>query len=242
MAANGSPVGIAEDRDNNAPLTPSPLATLIEKATKAEPKSASSLKRKATDPSLKIITIDPYYDLTLIVGEPHKRGGQTAFQVNKGSLRHASDVWTKMLNGDWAESNQSEIRFPDDHPWPFEQALRIAHLQIAQLPANLSIAQTSSLAVMTDKYNLKKIMRIALDSKHWFADIRQTIWREWPAHPLLPRYTYITHVFELQDDYDHLVSKLAVEVWINMEDGSVNFGSDVKTKLSSSLPDRITSQ
>jgi hypothetical protein len=77
---------------------PAPSVTNSESA--ATP-SSPGVKRKATDPNLKVVTIDPFYDLTLIVGSPGSFEPQTAFQVNKGTLRHASEVWTKMLTGPW---------------------------------------------------------------------------------------------------------------------------------------------
>jgi hypothetical protein len=91
-------------------------------------------KRKMTDPNLEIITIDPMYDLTLIVGSQQHPKGQKAFRVSKGSFRNVSAVWTKMLNGNWAESSQSEICLPDDSCDAFLIVLRIAHFQLSELP------------------------------------------------------------------------------------------------------------
>ena len=84
-------------------------------------------KRKITDPDLKIVTIDRKYDLTLIVGSPEHVGGQKAYQVNKGVFRHASKAWDAMMSGNWAESNMSEIAFPEDSSYAFHIVLRIAH-------------------------------------------------------------------------------------------------------------------
>ena len=222
----------------NTELTPAP------NGEKAGPTATTpDLKRKITDPNVKIFTVDPFYDLTLIVGTPGRINGQAAFRVNKGSLRHASDIWTKMLTGAWAESNQSEIRFPDDTPWAFAQILRIAHLQLDQLPVILNLSELNALAVLTDKYNLVKLIRVALDSKQWLSNVRWSTWRSWPAQSCIQEWAFITHVFQCQDDYDYLVSRLAVEVQVDETDVSFYYVTgDKKTKLRSTLPNRILSE
>jgi hypothetical protein len=136
------------------------------------------VKRKATDPNLKVVTIDPFYDLTLIVGSPGSFEPQTAFQVNKGTLHHASEVWTKMLTGPWYAGlkNQSEIELLEDSPWAFEIVLRVAHLQTDKLPFALTLAQMKSLAALTDEYDLAKVMHMPIDSKDWIFIPSQT-WR-----------------------------------------------------------------
>jgi hypothetical protein len=162
--------------EGNATIPTSRLsASMFGTATEQGPGPATSstpdLKRKATDPELKIITIDSPYDLTLIVGTPDSLGGQAAFQVNKGSLRHASDIWEKMLTGAWAEKSQSEIAFPDDVPWAFVQVLHMAHLKMDKLSATMNLAEMSALAVIADKYNLVKLVRMVVDSKGWLAGV-----------------------------------------------------------------------
>ncbi|KAF9698177.1 hypothetical protein EKO04_003371 [Ascochyta lentis] len=199
---------------------------------------AANLKRKMTDPTLKVVTVDPFYDLTLIVGTPGRTNGQVAFRVNKGSLRHASDIWTKMLTGVWAESKQTEIEFPDDNPQAFHVVLLIAHLQIGALPAQLGLVDMMNLAILTDKYNLVKLIRVALGSKHWLDTARRTIWREWPAHPQIQDYAFITQVFDSQDDYRYLINRLAVEIQVD-EDGTWLSHGAGGAELKSTLPDRV---
>lgn len=89
--------------------------------------NAPILKRRTTDPNLDIITFPSFCGLTLIVGTPYQRNGQVAFRVNKGSLRNASAVSTKLLTGAWAERDQSEVRLPDDDPRTMGHVLNIAH-------------------------------------------------------------------------------------------------------------------
>jgi hypothetical protein len=210
---------------------------------KSEPAATPSpgLKRKATDPNLKVVTIDPFHDFTLIVGSPGSFEPQTAFQVNKGTLRHASEVWTKSLTGPWDAGlkNQSEIEFPEDSPWAFEQVLRIAHWQISKLPSKLTITELKSLATLTDKYDLGSLMKIALDSSRWLRPVRYDIWRQWPAQSSLREWTFITHALQSQNDYEYLISRLAVEVQVNATDVSFYYVTrEGKTKLGD-LPDRI---
>jgi hypothetical protein len=95
-------------------------------------------KRKATDASLEIITIDNNPDLTLNAGTPGNTGGQKAFKINRVSFRSACNAWATMLNGKWSESNQYEICFPDDSPFAFQVVLQIAHWQFNVLPINLT--------------------------------------------------------------------------------------------------------
>ena len=212
--------------------------------SKSAAATAPNLKRKSTDPNIKIVNLDPHYDLTLIVGTTERSSGQIAFQVNKGSLRLASDIWTRMLSGPWAEKDRSEIRFPDDCPWAFLQVLRTAHLQIAQLPAAVSLAEMTALAVLTDKYNLVNLMKVALNCRLcWLNTARNTTWLEWPANPYIQDWAFITHVFQQQNYYEQLVCKLAVEVEVDHKDVSLYYGAQGKrTKLRSTLPDRILSE
>lgn len=122
-------------------------------------------KRKATDPWLKTVNVDPMYDLTLIVGTPEYGSGQRAFQINKGSFRNASRIWSKMLSGDWKESDMYEIEFPDDDCNAFQIILRIAHLQLPELPDKFSLQELVDLTMLTDKYELQKTVKIGLEMK-----------------------------------------------------------------------------
>lgn len=233
----------------SAPITafPSTKSTTVPSSAKSETlpaaRNSPDLKRKRTDPNLKIVTVDPFYDLTIIVGTDYL-DGQVAFRVNKGSMRHASDVWTKMLTDPWAKLNsEPEIRFPDDSPWAFEQVLRIAHLQIDIEPSALSLSEVEALAILSDKYNLVKLMRIAINSKGGFSSAQVSEWHQWPAEPSLQVWTFITYAFHFQHDYDYLVNKLAVEAQVDEADMSLyHVTGDKKTRLRSDLPDRILSK
>ncbi len=201
MATNDSTTVAAVDQLNvsssvpdassaTAEVTPAPKCAVAESTVMTSP----DLESKITDPTLRIITVDPHYDLTLIVGSPGRINGQVAFRVNKGSLRHASNTWTKILNGPWADGNQAEIKLPDDCAWAFHQALRIAHLQIDTLPNGISLEGMRELAVLTDKYDLVKLMRVALASKQWLHTFRCSTWYNWPADPSLQEWTFITQL------------------------------------------------
>lgn len=96
---------------------------------------AASVERKRNDPSLETITIDQHYDRVLVVGTPTHPNGQKAFRMHKGSIPRVSNTSTTMLTGDWAENSKSEIEFPDDSWKPFEIALKVAPLQVADCPA-----------------------------------------------------------------------------------------------------------
>lgn len=199
---------------------------------------AASVKRKCHDPNLQTITLDPHYDLVLIVGTPERPDGQKAFQVNKGSMRYVSDIWSKMLTGDWAESKMTEIDFPDDSWKPFDIVLKIAHFQVAALPDSLSFEDLHELATLTDKYNLTKAVRVGLDLKQWLHKYKNQ-WTNWPSLRNTQQFAFMTLVFQYDSDLTFLTSKLAVEVQV--EDGLyLCHGSGTnKTRLASSLPDLL---
>lgn len=98
------------------------------------------------------------------------------------------------------------------------------------------------MVVLTDKYNLAKLVRVAVESKQWLRKVRLT-WRVWPAGPFLTEWSFIAHVFRCKDDYDYLVNRLAVEVEVDETDVTFYYTTGViKTKLDSILPDHILSE
>jgi hypothetical protein len=198
---------------------------------------AASVKRKRNGPNLEAITLDPHYDLVVIVGTPAHPDGQNAFRVNKGSMRHVSDIWMKMLTGDWAESKQSEIEFPDDWWWPFDIVLRIAHLQVAGLPELVLFEDLQELAKLTDKYNLTKAVRMGLDLKQWLHRHKSS-WEAWPSSPKTRHFAFMTSVFQYSADLAFLTSKLAVEVRVDKKE-LFRYHGAAKTRLASSLPDAL---
>ncbi|KAJ4331938.1 hypothetical protein N0V95_009779 [Ascochyta clinopodiicola] len=199
----------------------------------------TTLKRKATDQNLEIITVDPHYDLTLIVGTLEHEHGQRALRVNRGSMRNVSDIWTKMLTGNWAERKKPEIELPDDSWEGLLLVLRMAHSQFAQLPDALSAGELWALAVLTDKYNLVEVVQIMLELKKWLVPYR-TEWMKWPSHFHLQDFTEMTLIFGLDTDYEYLVHRLAVEVHVDKEEVCFIHGSgEERAKLRSSLPDRV---
>ncbi|KAF1350479.1 hypothetical protein EJ07DRAFT_159614 [Lizonia empirigonia] len=197
------------------------------------------LKRNATDQNLEIITIDPHYDLTLTVGSPNHEHGQMALRVNRGCMRNVSDIWTKMLTGDWAELKQSEIEMPDDSWKALLLVLRMAHSQFAQLPDQLSGQDLCWLAVLTDKYNLGTVVRIMLELKKWLLPYK-AVWIKWPSHPDIQEFAQMTLAFGLDADHKYLVNRLAVEVQVHEETMRFSLASgDKQIPLRSTLPDRI---
>ncbi|KAF3008922.1 hypothetical protein E8E13_011295 [Curvularia kusanoi] len=228
------------------------IGTLPSASTSGEGSSAGkavalspATKRKTTDPNLKTVVIDPMYDLTVIVGTPDATDGQIAFRVNRGSLRHASDVWNKMLTGPWSENikDQSEVEFPDDSAWAFEQVLYIAHLQEHKVPQpqEIDLSKLLSLAVLVDKYDLARVMRTAWREKDWAPlDQPQLTWSAIPIHQ---DWIYITHAFEYNESCAYLTNRLAVEVQNDKTDGSLyHLTGDVKFKLSADMPERVLMQ
>lgn len=218
------------------PQKPAPSAPLHTRETGPE------LKRKATDQNLEITTIDPHYDLTLIVGSPNHEHGQMAFRVNRGSMRNVSDVWTKMLTGDWTELRQSEIEMPEDSWKALLLVLRMAHFQSARLPDRLSAEDLLSLAVLTDKYNLGMVVRDMLKLKKWLLPYKAE-WTKRLSHSYIQEFAQMTMAFGLDEDFEYLVTRLAVEVRVHEKTKRFILDSGKEqVHLRSTLSDRILSK
>ncbi|KAH3908629.1 hypothetical protein HBI56_075050 [Parastagonospora nodorum] len=174
------------------------------------------LKRKMTHQNLETITIDPMYDLTLIVGTPEHTKGQKAFQVSKGVFRNISAVWAKMMNGNWAESSQSEICLPDDSCEALHIVLQIVHFQLSKLPEKLSREELVDLSVLTDKYQLANAVRVGLEMKKWMEPHKKAYMSR-PSDAALQDFIVITFAFSLQGDFEYLVSRLATELEVDAQ-------------------------
>lgn len=210
--------------------------------TQDESATTRDLKRKTTDPKLQTITIDNMYDLTIIVGTPDHLHGQKAFRINKGCFRNASEVWTKMLSGNWAESNMSEIRFPDDSCHAFQVVLEIAHLRQSYIPKSLTQQELLQLAILTDKYSLENTVRVGLEMKKWLNPYKGKNML-WPASTDLQDFAFITMAFKLEADFDQLVSRLAMKVMVDSKDTDFYYViNSNKVRLRSSLSTRIVSE
>jgi hypothetical protein len=183
-------------------------------STRPETASTLSVKRKLTDANLETITIDQYYDLALIVGTPDHPDGQKAFRVNRGSMRYVSHVWTNMLEGDWAERKRSEIELPDDPCRAFEIVLYTAHWNFPMLPPALNVRELAELAVLTDRYDLIRVMHIALEVKEWLLPHKKT-WIKWSPNPDLQDFVMMTLFFSRSTEFDFLLNRLAVEVQVD---------------------------
>jgi hypothetical protein len=205
----------------------------------AKPDSTSTrTKRKINDPNLQIVKIDKLYDLTLIVGTPEHPSGQKAYQVNKGSFRQVSDVWSAMLSGNWAESEMSEISFPDDSCYAFHIVLRIAHWQFQELPVTLTQNELVEIAMLSDKYNLGRVLRAASDVKEWLQPYKGTE-KLWPANVDLQDLALIPAAFGYDVDYQYLVNKLAMSVRVEKETYYYTTRDKTKVQIRSDLPPHI---
>jgi len=102
------------------------------------------------------ISIDPYGDRTLIVGNGEN---QKRFLVSSNAMRLASPVWRAMFTGPYREGTAIEIPFPDGNPDAFLITLRIAHLQFNNLPSSLDFQGLVNLALVCDVYDMVQIVR-----------------------------------------------------------------------------------
>ncbi|KAH7090248.1 hypothetical protein FB567DRAFT_438069 [Paraphoma chrysanthemicola] len=230
-------------------IAPTPAGTNVSSASAASlfgsnapsnvAKPSTSLKRKANDLNLPIVCIDTMHDLTLIVGTPDSPGGQKAFQVNKGSVRHASSVWGAMLSGDWAESGMSEVAFPDDSCYAFQIVLEIAHLQFAKLPESLTQKQLIDIAKLADKYDLGQVLPAVVEFKKWLQPYKDSA-GHWPTDTDFQDFAIITSAFKLPAEFDYIINWLALHV--NVDELGKYYYQDSKQKkvtLGSCLPSRV---
>ncbi|KAI4657937.1 uncharacterized protein J4E78_006326 [Alternaria triticimaculans] len=198
-------------------------------------------KRKITDPDLEIVTIDRQYDLTLIVGSPEHVGGQKAYQVNKGVFRHASKAWDAMMSGNWAESDMSEIAFPEDSAYAFHIVLRIAHWQLQELPETLSQQELVQIAILSDKYDLERLLHAAAELKNWIQQHKDG-GVSWPSDIDLQDFTMITAAFGLTADYEYLINKLAMEISVDKDKRYCVVHDDKLVHVRADFPTRIQAQ
>jgi hypothetical protein len=146
-----------------------------------------------------------------------------------------------MLEGDWAERKRSEIELPDDPCRAFEIVLYTAHWNFPMLPPALNVRELAELAILTDRYDLIRVMHIALEVKEWLLPHKKT-WIKWSPNPDLQDFVMMTLFFSRSTEFDFLVNRLAVEVQVDEQDGHFYYsGGDEyrRVKLRSSLPDRI---
>jgi hypothetical protein len=102
------------------------------------------------------ITIDPYGDRSLIIGE---KENQKRFLVSSNAMRLASPVWERMFTGPYKEGTAKEIPFPEGKPDALLIVLRIAHLRFKDLPLLLDFQELVNLAVVCDEYDLVPTVR-----------------------------------------------------------------------------------
>lgn len=175
----------------------------------------NDMKRKRTDLNLEIVTIEESYDLTIIIGTPTSSHGQKAFQVNKGCFKNASSMWKAMFSGQWKESQQNEVEFPDDTPAAFEVVMRVAHLQFDLLPFTLSGPELVEVAKLCDKYDLMRILRPALQLKQWYESYKGNAWEK--CHTM-EELSVIIPVFGTEEDRNFFICELAVETLVSVDD------------------------
>jgi len=174
------------------------------------------LKRKVTDPNLEIVTMDPMYDFTLIVGRPEQPGGQKAFRVNQGCLRNASKAWRKKLSDEWRQSSASEVQLPDDSPFAFQVVLHLCHLQFDKLPFSLHQNELVEIAKLGNKYGLEPLLRVADRLKRWLEPFKGTS-NAWQHTVNFQDFALITAGFGFEGDAEYHVNKLAMMLCVGKE-------------------------
>lgn len=98
--------------------------------------------------------------LTVHVGLDSHGGPQTSFRVDRDKMCLASLVWSHMLMpyGQFGESSNCDIPFPDDAPDAMEIVLVIIHSGPADLPAVYTMEPIIRLAKFAEKYQLASVL------------------------------------------------------------------------------------
>jgi hypothetical protein len=189
--------------------------------------------------SIKTVVIDPDGDLHLRVGTERctlfaQVECATVFICDSRTVSRASVVWKKMLNGTWKESRGSNnpapggwiVELPEDNPAVMAIILNIIHSRFELLTpfdVQIPLPQLYELAVLTDKYDLTRVIRPWANSwlrplndqypPGWIAYKRDVpthldrqLWIAWElGDEVLLRNTLIDMVFNLESDMSPLL-------------------------------------
>lgn len=111
-----------------------------------------------SNPSLLTIRFDEDGDLTFVVGTKPTQD----MLVDSRAVCRASLVFKRMLTGNFAEAKPTfgewRVRLPEDNADGFAIAMGLAHAQHAHIPPNLSSKALKDVLVVTNKYDMTKIL------------------------------------------------------------------------------------
>jgi hypothetical protein len=181
-----------------------------------ESRSDAAPKRQRLDDT---ITLDDQYDLTLVVGKNVENGVKN-FRVNRSSLRLASAPFKTMLDGRFAESDQSEIEFPDDSWFAFHVFLLVTHMKIEELPGTMRSSELLCLTQFCDKYDLGSLLSPFVIAKGWLSAHKTE--GSWKLHERSMAFLFVAHTFKMDTDCASLTAMLALQLQVH-EDGSMFF-------------------
>ncbi|ETS85243.1 hypothetical protein PFICI_03268 [Pestalotiopsis fici W106-1] len=142
------------------------------------------------------VVVDPDGDLHLRVGttecigsdDGHGHRTATVFVCESKTLSRASTIWKSMLYGPWGESRGSSnpgqaewiVELPDDKVEPMTTILNIIHSRfesLESLKSRDSIPRLYELTVLSDKYDLAKVLRPW--AKSWLQPLRDQYASGW---------------------------------------------------------------
>ncbi|PVH99741.1 hypothetical protein DM02DRAFT_614813 [Periconia macrospinosa] len=171
----------------------------------SSPPSLSS----ATPPPQPTIELSSSADVTLVIGEEKQ-----LVRASVPALRNASSVWAAMFSGRWAESDTSEIAFPDDDIEAMLLVLRIAHIRFNEIPKKegLSFQLLLDVAFVCDKYDLVHMVRPFLDLHNWAQPYSYPNY-EGEGYPA---WLFIAWTFGYADSFDRLARDLALSAKIQL--------------------------
>lgn len=172
-----------------------------------------------------IIILDKSYDRTLIIGDPENASEQKIIRVNSGVMKLASPVWNAMLSSPFAERTMSEIPFPDDSPQAFLIILQIAHFYFSDLPEKISQEEFRDLAVLCDKYDTVRLAKPFVLSQGWLLPYKEH-GGLWQSKVNIIGWVIVADMLKLEDDYEYLVTRLAMMISFQFRDKERLLGVD----------------
>ncbi|KAF2760502.1 hypothetical protein EJ05DRAFT_484227 [Pseudovirgaria hyperparasitica] len=127
---------------------------------------------------------------------------QRRFQVCRSNLAQASKVWRHMLRGPFAETNSTEIPFPDDDPVAMTLILGIVHLRFDIISQDTTFDNLLDLTILIDKYELQAV--VAPFWQNWVRSCYDTL-----LHQGKEEWLFIAWVFGMTEDFKTLAFQIA---------------------------------
>lgn len=119
-------------------------------------------------------------------------------------LTDAADYFDKMLNGNWRESSEEAIEFPEDNLEAWELLIEWCYKGVLPAPekptgggggtrhdSNRFCINRLQLCFVAERYNMMLLHNLSMDSILWYVSVGRSIGVKWPVLK-----TWCTELFE----------------------------------------------